>query len=64
MVFFKHDDLAVAGAGSLKRMPFNAKNLPATYHAFYDPATGVPKPNDGRPVHGALRPEFVWPKGA
>ena len=28
----------------------------ATYHAFYDPATGVPRPNDGRPVHEGLRP--------
>ncbi|MGC1429728.1 MAG: GFA family protein [Albidovulum sp.] len=36
----------------------------ASYHAFYDSATGVPKPNDGRPVHEALRPDFVWPKGA
>ena len=34
----------------------------ASYHAFYDPATGVPKPSDGRPVHAALRPDFVWPK--
>ena len=33
----------------------------ASYHAFYDPATGVPKPSDGRPVHAALRPDFVWP---
>ncbi len=104
VVFFKHGDLAVAGAGSLKRMPFNsknpngplelcvcetcgtpimlddkqkrirvvvpnlmgydAKNLPATYHAFYDPATGVPKPNDGRPVYEGLRPDFVWPRVA
>ena len=32
------------------------------YHAFYDPATGVPKPSDGRPVHDALRPDFVWPQ--
>ncbi len=36
----------------------------ATYHAFYDPATGVPKPNDGRPVEAALRPEFAWPEPA
>ena len=103
-MFFKHGDLSVAGAGSLKRMPFNdqnaggplelcvcevcgtpimlddkqgrirvvvpnlmgydAKSLPATYHAFYDPATGVPKPNDGRPVYAGLRPEFVWPQGS
>lgn len=104
VVFFKYGDLAVAGADSLKRMPFNAKNpdgplelcvcetcgtpvmlddkqkrirvivpnlmgyeaknLPATYHAFYDPATGVPRPTDGRPVHEGLRPDFVWPQGA
>ena len=104
VVFFNHGDLAVAGADSLKRIPFNAKNpggplelcvcescgtpimlddkqkriravvpnlmgydannMPATYHAFYDPATGVPRPNDGRPVHEGLRPDFVWPQGA
>ena len=34
----------------------------AAYHAFYDPATGVPKPDDGRPVHGGLRSDFVWPQ--
>ena len=34
-----------------------------TYHAFYDPKTGVQKPSDGRPVHEGLRPDFVWPKG-
>lgn len=54
VVFFKHGDLKVD----------NEKGLPATYHAFYDPATGVPKPNDGRPVYEGLRPEFVWPKGS
>ena len=104
VVFFKHGDLTVEGAASLKRVPFNDQNpngpfeicvcetcgtpimlddkqrriqiivpnlmghdtqkLPATYHAFYDPATGVPKPNDGRPVHAGLRPDFVMPKGA
>ena len=46
-------------------MGFAAGNLPdATYHAFYDPATGVPRPDDGRPVHEGLRPEFVWPDPA
>lgn len=104
VVFFKHGDLAVAGAGTLKRMPFNsknpngplelcvcetcgtpimlddkqkrirvavpnlmgydAKNLQPTYHAFYDPASGVAKPNDGGPVYAGLRPEFVWPQGS
>jgi len=42
-------------------MGYDGKNLAATYHAFYDPATGVPKPADGRPVYPGLRPEFVWP---
>ena len=45
-------------------MGFDAKNLPATYHAFYDPDTGVPRPKDGRPVYEGLRPEFAWPAPA
>lgn len=45
-------------------MGFDADDLPATYHAFYDPATGVPRPNDGRPVYEGLRPEFSWPAPA
>ncbi len=45
-------------------MGFDAKKLPATYHAFYDPATGVPRPDDGRPVYEGLRPEFAWPAPA
>ncbi len=45
-------------------MGYDSGKLPATYHAFYDPATGVPRPNDGRPVYEALRPEFVWPASA
>ena len=45
-------------------MGYDAKNLPATYHAFYDPATGVPRAADGWPVHEGLRPEFVWPASA
>ena len=36
----------------------------ATYHAFYDAAAGVPRPDDGREVHEGLRPEFVWPEGS
>jgi hypothetical protein len=104
VVFFRHGDLDVQGAGTLKRMPFNDQNpngplelcvcetcgtpvmlddkqkrirvvvpnlmnydsaaLPATYHAFYDPATGVPRPNDGTPVYEGLRPDFVWPQGS
>jgi len=42
-------------------MGYDPASLPATYHAFYDPATGVPRPDDGRPVYEGLRPEFVWP---
>ncbi|MGH1357280.1 MAG: GFA family protein [Burkholderiaceae bacterium] len=101
VVFFKHSDLEVEKADTLKRQPFNVNNpngplelctcptcgtpimlddkesriraivpnlmgfdpqsLPATYHAFYDPATGEPAPSDGRPVYEALRPEFAWP---
>jgi len=38
--------------------------LPATYHAFFDPTKGTPTPTDGRPVHAALRPDFVWPPSA
>ena len=36
----------------------------ATYHAYYDASTGVPRPNDGREVHEGLHPEFVWPEGS
>jgi hypothetical protein len=43
-------------------MGYDPDSLPATYHAFYDPASGTPKPNDGRPVEAGLRPDFVWPK--
>ncbi len=42
-------------------MGFDGAALPATYHAFYDPATGEAKPADGLPVYDALRPDFVWP---
>lgn len=42
-------------------MGFGASISAAAYHAFYDPATGVPRPTDGRPVYEALRPDFVWP---
>jgi hypothetical protein len=45
-------------------MGYDPDSLPATYHAFYDPATGVPEPDDGRPVYAELRPEFVWPASA
>jgi hypothetical protein len=42
-------------------MGHDAAKMPATYHAFYDPNTGVPWPNDGRPVHQGLQPNFKWP---
>jgi hypothetical protein len=45
-------------------MGYDASALPATYHAFFDPSKGEPKPSDGRPVHSGLRPEFVWPPSA
>lgn len=45
-------------------MGFDAAKLPATYHAFYDPAAGAQKPSDGRPVYSGLRPEFAWPASA
>ena len=45
-------------------MGHDAQKLPATYHAFYDPASGVPKPDDGRPVHAGFHPDFAMPKGA
>lgn len=44
-------------------MGHDAQKMPATYHAFYDPASGVPRPDDRRPVYAALRPDFVWPQG-
>jgi len=36
----------------------------ASYHAFYDPASGDAQPSDGRPVYEGLRPDFVWPEGS
>lgn len=45
-------------------MGHEAAKMPATYHAFYDPATGAPRPTDGRPVHEAFRPEFRMPEPA
>ena len=45
-------------------MGYDSWNLPATYHAFFDPSTGAPAPDDGRPVHEGLRPDFVWPAPA
>jgi len=45
-------------------MGYDAANMPATYHAFYDASAGGPAPNDGRPVYDGLRPDFVWPDPA
>jgi hypothetical protein len=45
-------------------MGYDSGALPASYHAFYDASTGVPKPDDGRPVYESLRPDFVWPASA
>lgn len=36
----------------------------ASYHAFWDESKGYAKPDDGRPVHAGLRPEFAWPSPA
>ena len=44
-------------------MGYDADSLPATYHAFFDASVGV-EPDDGRPIHEGLRPEFVWPASA
>ena len=45
-------------------MGYSADFPSASYHAFYDPATGAPQPSDGRPVYAGLRPDFVWPAGS
>jgi hypothetical protein len=45
-------------------MGYEASFPAASYHAFYDDSKGYPKPDDGRPVHEALRPDFVWPEPA
>ncbi len=45
-------------------MGYDAAKLPATYHAFYDPSTGAPRPSDGLPVCEGLREDFVWPASA
>jgi len=45
-------------------MGFDPASLPPTYHAFFDPSKGEETPDDGRPVHEALRPDFEWPQPA
>ena len=42
-------------------MGHESTSMPATYHAFFDAATGVQTPDDGCPVHEGLHPDFVWP---
>ncbi len=46
-------------------MGYDVTGFPAaTYHAFWDETKGYAKPDDGRPVFGSLRPDFVWPVGS
>ena len=45
-------------------MGHKPENYSAAYHAFFDPAAGATKPNDGKPVYEGLRPDFVWPVSA
>jgi hypothetical protein len=45
-------------------MGYDEGKMPAAYHAFFDPAAGNPKPNEGRPEYEALRPDFVMPEPA
>ena len=45
-------------------MGYDSASMPATYHAFFDPATGAQTPDDGRHVHEGLHPDFVWPDSA
>ena len=42
-------------------MGHDPESMPTTYHAFWNPASGAAKPNDGRPIYEGLRPDFVWP---
>lgn len=45
-------------------MGMDPEKMPTSYHAFYEPSKGYKRPDDGKPVHEGLRPEFVWPAGA
>jgi len=45
-------------------MGHDTARLPATYHAFHDPASGVPKPDDGLPVYEGFHPDFALPDPA
>ena len=55
------DLITTLPASTPNLMGYDDQIAPAPYHAFYDPASGVPKPSDGRPVYEALRPDFEWP---
>ena len=33
-------------------MGYDPESMPATYHAFFDPSSGAPTPDDGRPEIG------------
>lgn len=46
-------------------MGYDVASFPdAVYHAFYDESKGYARPDDGRPVYDALRPDFQWPTPA
>ena len=45
-------------------MGYDPKIMPATYHAFFDPSAEAKVPDDGRPVHEGLHPNFIWPDPA
>ena len=45
-------------------MGYDPDSMPATYHAFFDPSAGAQAPDDGRPVHEGLHPDFVMPDPA
>lgn len=45
-------------------MGYEATFPEATYHAFYDITKGYSRPDDGRPVYAAFRPEFSMPQPA
>ena len=45
-------------------MGYKVESMPATYHAFFDPTSDAPTPDDGRPVYEGLHPDFVWPDPA
>ncbi len=44
-------------------MGMDPEKMPTTYHAFYEASKGYKRPDDGKPVHEGLRPDFAWPAG-